>query len=62
VPNFIAKYARRGKWELADKYGARDCFECGCCSYVCPAKIPHIAYVRKTKAELAAAAAAAEKK
>ena len=40
-----------GKWELADKYGASDCFECGCCSYVCPADIPHVAYVRKAKAE-----------
>lgn len=56
TPNFIAKNARLGKWDLADKYGARDCFECGCCSYVCPARIPHVAYVRKAKAELAAAA------
>jgi electron transport complex protein RnfC len=55
TPNFIAKYARLGKWEMADKYGARDCFECGCCSYVCPARIPHVGYVRKAKAEIAAA-------
>ena len=55
MPNFIAKYARRGQWEMADKYGALDCFECGCCSYKCPARIPHVAYVRKAKAELAAA-------
>jgi len=55
TPNFIVKHAKRGQWELADKYGARDCFECGCCSYVCPARIQHVAYVRKTKAELAAA-------
>ncbi len=56
TPNMIAKEARLGKWDLADKYGARDCFECGCCSYVCPARIPHVGYVRKAKAELAAAA------
>jgi Na+-translocating ferredoxin:NAD+ oxidoreductase subunit C len=55
APNMIVKYAKLGKWELADKYGARDCFECGCCSYVCPSEIPHVAYVRKAKAELAAA-------
>ncbi len=56
MPNFIVKYAKRGQWDQADRYGARDCFECGCCSYVCPARIPHVAYVRKSKAELAAAA------
>lgn len=55
VPNFIVRYAKRGQWDLADKYGARDCFECGCCSYVCPARIPHVGYVRKVKAEIAAA-------
>jgi len=56
MPNSIVKFARRGKWDLAEKYGAKDCFECGACAYVCPARIPHIAYVRKAKAELAAAA------
>ena len=56
MPNFIVKHAKRGQWEQAEKYGARDCFECGCCSYVCPARIQHVAYVRKSKAELAAAA------
>lgn len=55
MPNFIVKYAKRGQWDKADRYGARDCFECGCCSYVCPALIQHVAYVRKAKAEIAAA-------
>jgi len=55
TPNFVARYAKRGRWDLADRYGARDCFECGCCSYVCPANIPHVAYVRKVKAAIAAA-------
>lgn len=55
MPNFVVRYTKRGKWDLADKYGARDCFECGCCSYVCPARISHVAYVRKAKAELAVA-------
>ncbi len=54
-PNFLVKYAKVGKWEMADKYGANDCFECGCCSYVCPSGISHVAYVRKAKAELTAA-------
>ena len=55
-PNAIVKYTKRGQWDKADRMGAKDCFECGCCSYVCPANIQHVAYVRKSKAELAAAA------
>ncbi len=55
TPNAIVKYAKLGKWDLADMYGARDCFECGCCSYVCPARIEHVAYVRKVKAEIVSA-------
>lgn len=56
MPNLIAKYVKLGQYDKADKYGgARDCFECGCCSYVCPAKIPHVAYARIAKAELSAA-------
>ena len=55
MPNSIVKYAKVGKWEMADKYGVNDCFECGCCSYVCPSGISHVAYVRKAKAELTAA-------
>lgn len=57
MPNLIAKYVKMGQYDKADQYGgANDCFECGCCSYVCPAKIPHVAYVRIAKAELSAAA------
>ena len=55
-PNAIVKFTKRGQWDKAEKMGAKDCFECGCCSYVCPASIQHVAYVRKSKAELAAAA------
>jgi electron transport complex protein RnfC len=55
-PNYIVKYTKRGDWDMADRVGARDCFECGCCSYVCPASIQHVAYTRKAKAEIAAAA------
>ena len=53
-PNFIVQAARRGQWDRAEMWGALDCFECGCCSYTCPAYIPHVQYVRKAKAEIAA--------
>ncbi|MBN1288463.1 MAG: electron transport complex subunit RsxC [Actinobacteria bacterium] len=54
MPNSIVKYIKRNQYEKADKYGVKDCFECGCCSYVCPARIHHVGYVRIAKAELAA--------
>jgi len=55
MPNMIVKHVKRGQYDMADFYGARDCFECGCCSFVCPSRIPHVAYVRIAKAEIAAA-------
>ncbi len=53
-PNFIVQAAKRGQWDKAEMWGALDCFECGCCSFECPAFIPHVDYVRKAKAEIAA--------
>jgi electron transport complex protein RnfC len=55
VPNMIAIAAKDEEWDKAEMFGALDCFECGCCSYTCPAYIPHVDYVRKAKAEIAAA-------
>jgi Na+-translocating ferredoxin:NAD+ oxidoreductase subunit C len=56
MPNLLIKAIKKGQYEEADKLGARDCFECGCCSFVCPSRIPHVGYVRIAKAEIAAAA------
>lgn len=53
-PNFIVQATRRGQWDKAELWGALDCFECGCCSFECPAFIPHVQYVRKAKAKIAA--------
>jgi electron transport complex protein RnfC len=53
-PNFIVQAVKRGQWDRAEMWGALDCFECGCCSFTCPAYIPHVDYVRKAKAEIAA--------
>jgi electron transport complex protein RnfC len=56
MPNLLVKAIKRGQYEMADALGARDCFECGCCSFVCPSRIPHVGYVRIAKAEITAAA------
>jgi electron transport complex protein RnfC len=54
MPNYIADAAKDEDWAKTEMWGALDCFECGCCSYTCPAYIPHVKYVRQAKAEIAA--------
>ncbi len=40
---------KRRYQEMADDYHLNDCFECGCCSYACPAGIPLVQYFRIAK-------------
>ncbi|MGI5822704.1 MAG: electron transport complex subunit RsxC [Dethiobacteria bacterium] len=54
VPNFIGSAAEKNNLELAEKYGALDCFECGCCTYTCPAKRPLVQWIRIAKGEILA--------
>ena len=58
-PNYIGYYAELGEFDKAAEWGAIDCFECGICTYVCPAHRPMVLFVRQTKKEMAAAKAAA---
>ncbi|MHB8894749.1 MAG: electron transport complex subunit RsxC [Candidatus Geothermincolia bacterium] len=53
MPNFIVEAVQKEEWDKAELWGALDCFECGCCSFTCPAYIPHVSYVRKAKAQIA---------
>ncbi|NLI70669.1 MAG: electron transport complex subunit RsxC [Firmicutes bacterium] len=53
-PNYIGTYAETGRYELAEEWGAIDCFECGVCVYVCPSNRPIVQFVRETKQYLAA--------
>ncbi len=41
--------SRRRSDEMAEKYHLMDCFECGCCSYVCPSNIPLVQSMRIAK-------------
>lgn len=38
VPSRLADFAARGDKESFEKWNGMECCECGCCSYVCPAK------------------------
>ena len=50
-PCQMGKLAATGRYgEIESSYFLNDCFECGCCSYVCPAGIPLVQYFRIAKA------------
>ena len=53
LPNLIAQYARKNRFDWAEKYGVLDCMECGVCAYVCPAKIPLVQLIKYAKSQLA---------
>lgn len=40
VPKLLAEYAEHYDFENFEKHNGLECCECGCCSYVCPAKRP----------------------
>jgi len=52
VPTKIALASRHGDWDLAKKYHAQACMECGCCALQCPASIPLVQLIRVGKAAL----------
>ena len=50
-PCHLGKLAYKHRYEeMADAFQLNDCFECGCCSYVCPSGIPLVQYFRISKA------------
>lgn len=49
-PCQLGKLAVKRRYLDMDDYHLFDCFECGCCSYVCPAGIPLVQYFRVSKA------------
>jgi electron transport complex protein RnfC len=48
-PKEIAIYVEANRAEDTAQFGVFDCFECGSCSYVCPAKRPLVQFVRLAK-------------
>jgi H+/Na+-translocating ferredoxin:NAD+ oxidoreductase subunit C len=52
-PSYIGLYIEKGHYEDAKSYNLMDCFECGSCTFVCPANRPMVQWVKKAKKELA---------
>ncbi len=49
VPVRLYELASSGDAGAADAEGLRECAECGCCSYVCPSRIPLAAGLRSAR-------------
>ncbi|KOR32921.1 electron transporter RnfC [Achromatium sp. WMS3] len=50
-PSMLGLLATKRQYDtMAERYHLLDCFECGCCSYVCPSNIPLVQYFRIAKA------------
>ncbi len=52
LPCTLSNYGEANLLAEAADVNARDCIECGCCSYVCPSKRPIVQWVRMEKAEI----------
>lgn len=49
-PSRLGALARKEQYEtMAEQFHLFDCFECGCCGYVCPSNIPLVQYFRMAK-------------
>ena len=58
VPSMLSILSQRGDYKACrDDYGLMNCVECGCCTYVCPAKRNIVQYIRLAKNEIRAEAA-----
>jgi electron transport complex protein RnfC len=50
-PSMLGQLARKREYEqMEQRFNLNDCFECGCCAYVCPSNIPLTQYFRIAKA------------
>ena len=48
-PKEIGVYVEANRAEDTSQFGVFDCFECGSCAYICPAKRPLVQFIRLAK-------------
>ncbi len=51
-PSIISILVEKGRYDEARGYDCMDCFECGTCAYVCPARRPLVQFIKLAKLEL----------
>jgi len=52
LPNYIVKFAEKGRYEDAEKYDTERCVECGLCAYSCPGRVPLMRFIREAKSAI----------
>jgi len=52
IPTNIGRLSELKEYDKAEEFNALDCYECGCCSYVCPSKIPLVKRIKEAKAKI----------
>jgi electron transport complex protein RnfC len=52
MPKEMGIFVEAGKGHLTEKFGVMECFECGCCAYVCPARRPLVQFARLAKIQI----------
>lgn len=57
IPSTLSKLGEKSMWETAMNNDLLDCFECGSCTYVCPANRPIVHFIKHLKALQRAASA-----
>ena len=48
-PVLVYRAMRMGETERLPRLNLEDCLECGCCTYICPSRIPLLDLVRQAK-------------
>ena len=51
-PKEVGIYVEAGRGAETERFGVFECFECGCCAYVCPAKRPLVQFARLAKMQI----------
>ncbi|RMF99859.1 MAG: electron transport complex subunit RsxC, partial [Nitrospirae bacterium] len=52
MPSMLSILAEKGFYEDTKDYNIMDCFECGTCTYVCPARRPIVQLIRLAKSQV----------
>jgi electron transport complex protein RnfC len=51
-PNHVSRYIEAGRGADTEEFGVDDCFLCGSCAYVCPAKRPLVQFMTMAKNDI----------
>ncbi len=52
LPTTLVRLVKGERWDSLKEYNISECIECGCCSYVCPSKIPLVHFIKLGKLQI----------